>query len=150
MSAKKFIKGDAIILYLKDSDGDYLPVACLESTSLNETRNVLEAQTKCDPGQTVRAYGTYSYEIPMEGKYIDTTSAASPSFDTAASHDALAAKIRNEEDCDWRLSTGLADTPYYYGTGLLSGLNLDAPSGDWATFSGTIMGSGVVSATEPV
>jgi len=53
-----FIKGEILLLYVYDSGGSiYRPVACLTSNSLSQTRNVIEAQTKCDPGVTIKQSG---------------------------------------------------------------------------------------------
>lgn len=143
-----FIKGEAIILSIKDG-ASFKPIACLTSNSLNRTRNVIEAQTKCEPGQIIRQAGVASYEIAFEGNYIDTTSATGET--TKASHDSLMAIMDSTAgSVVWKMDTGLTDTPAYYGTAILTGLNWDNPSGDeFATFSGTLQGSGLITETDP-
>lgn len=145
------IKGEAIVLYVYDTtDVAYRPIACLTSNSLNITRGVIETQTKCDPGTTTRAAGTRSYEIPCEGLYIDTTSVGAQV--TKASHDYLLDIIQSTTGTvTWRMDTGLTDTPYYYGTGILTDLGNDNASGDeFATFSATISGDGDVVKIDPI
>ena len=84
-----FLKGEGAILYVYDGSA-YRPIACLTSNSLATALSVIETQTKCDPGQTIKGAGSFSYTIDAEGNYIDTTSAGG---DTAkASHDYLLVK----------------------------------------------------------
>ena len=135
-----FIAGEDIILYVWISPA-YLPIACLTSNSFNRAKTIIETTTKCDPGVVIRASGTRSYEIPFEGIYIDTTSATGD--DTKASHDALMALFDTDDLQTWRMDTGLADTPFYYGSGIFNQLDFTAGSGDeFANFSGNISGSG--------
>ena len=57
-----FIKGENLILYIHD-DTIYRPIACLTSNSLSQTLNIIESQTKCDPGVVIKDAGSMSYEI---------------------------------------------------------------------------------------
>lgn len=143
-----FIKGDNIILYVHDGS-IYRPIACLTSNSLSQTVNVIESQTKCDPGVVIKGPGSMTYEISYEGMYIDTTSAGAEV--TKASHDYIKTQLELLGTVTWKMSTGLADTTHYYGTGILSALDSDSPSGDeLATFSGTIAGSGSIVTIDPI
>ena len=142
-----FIKGDAVILSIHDGSA-YRPVACLTSNSLSESMGIIEVQTKCDPGVTQRQSGTYSYEISAEGEYIDTTSVGAET--TKASHDYMHSLFAAGAVVTWKMSTGLTDTTDYYGTGYMTELTADAPSGDeFATFSMTLMGDGSIVTTDP-
>ncbi len=144
-----FIKGDAIILYIWDNVSAYKPVACLTSNSLAQTRNIIESQTKCDPGLVIKDAGSLTYEITFEGNYIDTTSTGSADADKV-SHDALKVLLETGAAETWKMDTGLTDTTAYYGTGIFSDLTLDAAAGDeLATFSGTLSGSGAITTTDP-
>ena len=138
------INGDAVILYVWDSAA-YRPVACLTSNSLSETTNIIETQTKCAPGTISREIGTQSYEISCEGEYIDTTSTGAEI--TKASHDYL--RTIKDAKVDWRMSTGLTDTPYYFGTAIISDLSLDSPAGETSTFSATLSGDGSIVEIDP-
>ena len=144
-----FIKGDLIILSVHDGSV-YRPVACLTSNSLQQTRNIIEAQTKCNPGVTIKGAGSMDYSIEAEGNYIDTTSVGGST--TLASHDWLKANgMDNGAELTWRMATGLADTAYYYGTGFLSDLGMEAPAGDeFTTFSATLSGSGAIVTVDPI
>lgn len=142
-----FIKGDAIILYVYEGAA-YKPIACLTSNSLSQTRNIIESQTKCDPGLVIKDAGSITYEITFEGNYIDTTSVGG---DTGkSSHDSIKVLLEAGASDTWKMSTGLADTTDYFGTGIFSDLTLDASAGDeLATFSGTISGSGAIVTVDP-
>lgn len=141
------IKGDALIQSVWDGAA-YRPIACLTSNSLTRTRNIIESQTKCDPGVITKTAGSQSYEVPFEGEYIDTTSATGET--TLASHDFIMTLFDTGNLYSWRLATGLADTPYYYGEGVFSDLEMTGPAGDeLATFSGTLSGSGLITTIDP-
>ena len=85
-----FIKGDNIILYVHDGS-IYRPIACLTSNSLSQDVNVIESQTKCDPGVVIKDPGSMTYEITFEGNYIDTTSVGAEV--TKASHDYIKTQL---------------------------------------------------------
>lgn len=142
-----YIKGDAIVLYIWD-DTVYRPVACLTSNSLSQTRGVIETQTKCNPGLTEKAAGAMSYDISAEGNYIDTTSAGAEV--TKASHDFLFGIMNAGTSVTWKMDTGLSDEPNYFGTAILSDLEMTAPTGDeLTTFSCGLAGSGAIVTTDP-
>lgn len=139
------IKGENLILYVKDGV-TYRPIACLTSNSLSETKNIIESQTKCDPGVIIKTPGTYSYELSCEGEYIDTTSVGAAT--TKASHDFLHSIFGTM--VTWKLSTGLTTNANYYGTAILNDLSAEFPAGDeLATFSASLSGSGLITLTEP-
>lgn len=142
----ELIKGDAEILSLYDGTA-YVPFACLTSSSLSETRNVIESQTKCDPGLVTRTAGSYSYEISFEGEYIKPE-ASKESW--AELRDRIRAVADSE--VEWSITTTYADasTDIDYGTAILTDLSKDAPAGDeLITFSGSLSGSGAITGTNP-
>jgi len=145
MAGESFIKGDGLILSIHDGAG-YLPVACLTSNSLSTTRAVIETQTKCDPGQTIKRAGNFDYSISADGLYIDTGV-----DDTKFSHDRLLALQMAGANVTWSISTGLVTNTFYYGTAAISDLNLDAPTGqENSTFSCTLSGSGAIVLVDPI
>jgi len=145
MAGESFIKGDGLILSIHDGTG-YLPVACLTSNSLSTTRAVIETQTKCDPGQTIKRAGNFDYSISADGLYIDTGV-----DDTKFSHDRLLALQMAGANVTWSISTGLVTNTFYYGTAAISDLNLDAPTGqENSTFSCTLSGSGAIVLVDPI
>ena len=145
MAGETIIHGKLGILSIWDTSA-YKPVACLTSNSLSTTLSVIESNTKCDPGNTVRNADQFSYEISADGEYIDTTSVGGET--TLASHDWLLVKQMAKTDVTWKLDSGLTDT-IYYGTAIISDLNLDQPSDANSTFSATLSGSGAIVTTDP-
>lgn len=145
MAGETIIHGKLGILSIWDTDA-YKPVACLTSNSLATALSVIESNTKCDPGNTVRIADQFSYDISADGEYIDTTSVGGDS--AKASHDWLLEKQMAKTNVTWQLDSGLADTTYY-GTAIISDLNLDQPSDALSTFSATLSGSGAIVTTDP-
>ena len=147
MAGETLIKGDSAILYVHDGLV-YRPIACLTSNTLSQTRGVIETQTKCDPGNTVKGAGSMSYSISAEGLYIDTTSVGAEV--TKASHDYLKTIIDAGTSVTWKMDTALTDTAAYYGTAILSDLEASFPTGDeFANFSCTLEGSGAIVTVDP-
>ena len=140
------IKGEVGIIYVYDGAA-YRPIACLTSNSLATTVSVIESQTKCNPGTIEKQGGTFSYMIEAEGEYIDTTSVGG---DLAkASHDYLFQLQQVKALITWKLVTGVT-SQVYYGSALISDLNLDQGSGDdLSTFTVTLDGSGLISLIDP-
>lgn len=128
-----FIKGEVILLNIYDGVDSYDPVACLTSNSLSETRNIIESQTKCDPGKIAKTQGSYSYEISLEGEAIVSEA-------SKYSYAELRTLLTGTDLVEW--SMGPVDgTNTLYGSGYFSELSLDAPAGDEiATFSASLMG----------
>ena len=145
MAGETIIHGKLGILSIWDTSA-YKPVACLTSNSLSTALSVIESNTKCDPGNTVRNANEFSYDISADGEYIDTTSAGGET--TLASHDWLLVKQMAKTNVVWKLDSGLADT-IYYGTAIISDLNLDQPSDGNSTFSATLSGSGAIVLVDP-
>jgi len=141
-----FIKGENLILYIHDGS-IYRPIACLTSNSLSQTLNIIESQTKCDPGVVIKDAGTMSYEISAEGQYIDTTSVGAQV--TKASHDYLYTVMGTT--VTWKMDSGLTTMVAYYGSAVVGDLSLDAAAGDeMATFSCTLAGSGAIVIVDPI
>jgi hypothetical protein len=139
-----FIKGDAVILSIYDGT-DYLPVGCLTSNSLSLTRNVIETQNKCAPGQIIRKAGSSSSEISFEATYI-STDASKTDFNALFEF----INVTSGTTQDWKMTSNQSSPVAYYGTAVLSDLELSAAAGDeFATYSGTLQNSGVIVTTDP-
>lgn len=145
MAGETIIHGKLGILSIWDTD-TYEPIACLTSNSLATTLSVIESNTKCDPGNIVRNADAFSYELSCDGEYIDTTSAGGE--DTLHSHDQLLVLQMAKTNVDWKLDSGLADT-IYYGTAIITDLNLDQPSDANSSFSASLSGTGAIVLTDP-
>ena len=142
MSVK--IKGEELILYIYDGSSAYEPIACLTSNSLAQTRNVIESQTKCDPGVVTKLAGSVNYNISFEGEYIETESGLQSHAELFAYINTITGTLQ-----EWKLDSGQG-TDAYYGDAILADLTLDAPAGDeLSTFSGTLEGSGLIVTTNP-
>lgn len=141
------VKGESGILYIHDGT-IYRPVACLTANSLNTAVSVIESQTKCNPGQTIKQAGVFSYTIDADGEYIDTTSVGGD--DTKASHDFLLVAQQTKVAQTWKLDTGVSGA-VYYGSAIISDLTLDQGAGDEiSTFSLTLDGSGDIVLVDPI
>lgn len=137
-----YIKGDAIILSVRDG-ASYEPIACLTSNSLSLTRNIIETQTKCDPGVVIKTPGSLSYSISADGVAI-TTEAGLVSANALITKMNLATQAVDT----WRIDDG--NGGYYYGTGVFTEITFDASAGDEnATFSTSIEGSGLIVTSAP-
>jgi hypothetical protein len=139
-----FIKGDAVILSIYDGSA-YEPIGCLTSNSLSVTRNVIEAQTKCAPGEITRVAGSTSSEVSFEATYIKTE-AGKTDFDALLNF----INVANGSTQTWKMSTDQITPVSYYGTAVLADLEITAAAGDeFATYSGTLQNSGLITETDP-
>ena len=143
MANETFIKGDDVLFSIWDTDA-YEPIACVTSSSLSETVNIEEVQTKCDPGNIVKTPLTYSYEISLDGIYIDEA------VDLARqSHGKLKTLLRNKTRITWRMATGITAPTSEYGFGYITALDLTGDAGTNATFTATISGTGAIVSVDP-
>lgn len=140
------ILGNNLILYVWDGTA-YRPVACVTSNALNQTKEIIESQTKCDPNEIIKTSSTRSYSINADGEYIDTTSTGGET--TKASHDYLMGLYNQDTPFTWRMSTGLTDTTNYYGSAIISDLSLTGDANQISTFSTTFEGSGAIVTVDP-
>ena len=143
MANETFIKGDDVLFSIYDTSA-YEPIACITSSSLSETVDIEEVQTKCDPGNIVKTPLTYSYEISLDGIYIDEA------VDTGKqSHAKLKALLRAKTLVTWKMSTGVTSPTDEYGFGYITALDLTGDAGANATFTATISGTGAITSTDP-
>jgi hypothetical protein len=144
------IKGESGVLFIEEGDA-WLPIACLTSNSLASTVAEITRQTKCAPGVTEKSAGSFNYTLSAEGEYIDTTTAGGD--DTKVSHDKLLALQQSRLLVTWKLDTNItnATSTKYYGTALITDLNLDQAAGDaLSTFSATLSGNGAITSVDPL
>ena len=140
-----FIKGDAVILSIWNGTDAYEPIGCLTSNELSVTRNIIEAQTKCDAGQIIKQAGSTSSEISFEAIYIKTE-AGKTDFDALLDF----INVANGTTQTWKMSTDQSDPVAYYGVAVLADLSLSASAGDeFATYSGTLSNSGLILTVDP-
>ena len=152
MADEQFYSGSLFMLYIRNS-GTWKPVACLTSNGISESWDFAETVTKCDPGVTRRKPTTYSYEIPFEGVFTDTSGAGG---DTAkASWDTIKGIARAKTLAEYQIAllrTDGSEEPNFapqYGTAYFSALDITGAEGEFITFSGTLLGDGDISETDP-
>ena len=139
-----FIKGDDVILSIYDGSA-YKPVGCLTSNDISFTRNVIEAQTKCNPGVIVKQAGSTSSEISFEATYI-VTDAGKTSFDELLQF----INVINGTTQTWKMTSAQSSPVAYYGSAILADLSLSSAAGDeFASFSGTLSNSGLIVTVDP-
>lgn len=136
-----FVKGDTVILSIWDGVDSYDPVACLTSNEISLTKNMIESQTKCSPGKIVKTPSSKDYEITFEAE-TETGGSNTTTFAI------LFAAQQAGTAVEWQISNLDEASASYYGTGYITDLSSAAPSGDeLLTFSGTIVGDGVLDIT---
>ena len=146
MANETYIKGKLLILSVHDGS-IYRPAACVTSNSISSSLEVIETQTKCDPDNISKSPGAFSYDMSVDGVYIDTTSVGEEV--TKSSHDHLLTLQQAKTRVTWRMATGIADTAFYYGFGYITDLNLDGDVAENGSFSATISGDGAIVTTDP-
>lgn len=141
------IKGDAGLFYIHDGE-IYRPVACLTTNSISTNVSVITSNTKCNPGVTGKQAGIFDYSISGDGEYIDTTSIGGD--DTKASHDYLLKQQLLKLPVTFKYDTG-ATGSIYYGTAIISSLELSQDAGDaLSTFTTTLEGIGTILLVDPI
>jgi hypothetical protein len=139
------IKGQNEVLEVWDGTSTYEPMVCLISHTLSENVDEISSRTKCDAnGATTKEAGAYTYEISFEGEYAETEAGK-------ASWAELRTKLRSLGTFDWRITTTYADasTDIEYGSGFFSNLEKTAGTDEFISFSGSLIGSGLITATDP-
>ena len=152
MANETFYMGGLFMLYIR-TGGTWKPFSCMTSNGLSESWDFAETVTACDPGTTRRKPTTYSYEIPYEGVFTDTTGAGG---DTAkASWDTAKTIARAKQLTDWKLALLKDDgdeEPNFapqYGSAYFSSLEITGTPTDFITYSATLLGDGDITETDP-
>ena len=145
MAGETFIKGNDVLFSIYDTIATaYQPIGCVKSSSISESVNIDEVETKCDPGNIVKTPGSYSYEITGDGLYIDEA------VDTLRqSHAKLKGYLRAKTLITWKMTTGITTPTDEFGTGYITACDLSGESGTNATFTFTISGTGAIVAVDP-
>ena len=135
------------ILYIYNTvQEDYEPIVCLTSHNISHSVDEISSRTKCDAnGATQRRAGAYTYEIGFDGVYSE--------FDatTVLAYEDLRANLLTLGNFTWKIETkyksGVLERQY--GTGYFASLEKTAEIDSDVTFSGSIMGSGIPTDTDP-
>lgn len=140
-----YVKTISEILAVWNGSDAYENIICLTSHSLSESVDEISTRTKCDDnGATQRRAGAYTYEISFDGVYPETEAGK-------VGWAELRTKLRALGNVDWRLTTTYsnASTDIEYGNGYFSNLEKTAEIDSDITFTGSLMGSGLISSTDP-
>ena len=135
--AETYIAGHTGVLSYWDTSA-YKPIACLTSTSLARTLQVIEKVNMCTAGEVVKTGDTVERTLSIEGEVVDGG--------TDASLDELEAIVKAKADKTFKLGRGAS---YYYFTGLVTELSDNFQAGEDATFSATIQLTSAPSGTDP-
>lgn len=140
-----YVKAINEILYVWNGATAYEPIICLTSHGLSESVDEISTRTKCDTGgATQRRAGAYSYEISFDGVYSEVEA-------SKLGWAGLRTKLRSLGNFDWKIETTYSDasTDEEYGNGYFSSLEKTAEIDTDITFTGSLMGSGLIVATDP-
>jgi len=141
-----YVKTKTEILSIWNGSDAYRPVVCLTSHNISESVDEIATRTKCDSdGATQKREGAYTYEIGFDGVYSDPDGA----FE---GYEQLTTRLRNRGgNFTWKISTRYSDASTFdnYGSGFLSSLEKTAEIDSDVTFTGSIMGSGLITTTDP-
>ena len=143
----KYLDGKLEVFEIWNGLDAYEMPICFSSHTLSETVDEISGRTKCDlNGAMQKRAGAYSYEISFEGLYVQAEANKIAWTD-------LRDKLRALGNFDWRITTTYLDNPtttdVEYGNGFLSNLEKTATIDEDIAFSGTLIGNGLISATDP-
>jgi hypothetical protein len=155
MAEKKILgKNDILFIYaaIKDDEGanvaaNYFPVACLTSNDISHSQAMTDGTvTKCNtsPDPT---YGAYSYQITFEAENMEDDGLKAS---YSAVYDAMKLAKTSEGYIYFKIETTMSDDTKRteFGKGYITELSRTSPAEGAETFSGTIRGSGELSATD--
>lgn len=156
MPTKRLGKNTILSIYtsIKDEDGTvvpaaYFPIGCLTTNDINHTTNMTDGtKTKCDSNPEP-TYDTLTYEITFEAVAYDDDG-AKVTYDDMIALQSDAFKKNNL--IYFKLEDLVGDPAVAqrtrFGKGYLTDLSESTPADGEVTYSGTIRGSGEISATD--
>lgn len=138
------IKGQNEILSIWDGVDTYEPVVCIISHTVSENVDEISSRTKCDAnGATQKESGAYTYEISFEGEYAENEA-------DKVSWAELRTKLRSLGTFTWKIETTYSSgSDVEYGTGFFGNLDKTAGTDEFISFSGSLIGSGLITSTDP-
>lgn len=130
------LNGNDIPLKISTDAGvTYKSVVCATTAGVQMSRDITEVETKCGKLTTV---GNVAWTCNVEG-VVNTT----PSGTEVSYEDLLGIIVGNTSTLVKVESPVSAGTDFYIqGTVIMTGLDIDTPSGDFAAFTCTLTGSG--------
>lgn len=133
-----FTLGEDRLLYIK-INGDYLPIGCLTSNSLDESSEFLDTTTRDNEGWTTSRPISQSYNINFSGIQVNTT-VAGGDF-TIASYDKVREFKRNRILVEWKLQ-GNTYPIVDFGKFYIQNISESESVGEFITFTGSAVGYG--------
>ncbi|QEL01137.1 hypothetical protein FKG96_10055 [Olivibacter sp. LS-1] len=130
------ILGRDIILEVREKGSEtWLTLVCLRTYTMNRVTATFQTTSRCTGNFTKVGLGAISYTVPFEGD-IDID----PAMEQAA-YNWIARVEKNQTLLQWRAYS--PDYKYFRsGNGYISTSEETAPQDGFATFSGTIIGTG--------
>jgi len=138
------MRGQDIILDIRaKGDEDWLTLTCLRTYTITKNTSEITTSNRCSGPAGVSRPNVLTYQVPFDGD-MDIDPAA-----TEASYQQLAEWELGQSILEWRAYN--ADQSYYRsGEGWLSTTEENGPQDGFATFSGTINGTGTYAIVPPV
>ena len=134
-----FISGVLRVLYIKVDD-DFLPVGCLTSNSFSESSTMLGTTTRDNADGWQSSIPTaQNYSIPFDGVLTDELESVS-----LVTYYMLQSLKRNRTLIDWRIES--VEGEFETGQGYISDLGNTNTIDEFVSFSGLIIGLGLVEA----
>jgi|GEM_PF-3494753 len=130
------VLGRDIILEVREKGSEaWLTLVCLRTYSMNRVTTTFQTVNRCNPKFAKIGLGAITYTVPFEGD-IDID----PTLEQAAYN--WVARVEKEQKLlQWRAYS--PDYKYFRsGNGYISTSEENAPQDGFATFSGTIIGTG--------
>jgi len=137
--------GSYRILYIKEGI-DYLPIGCLTENSFSEDVEMLDTTTRENSGWRTSQPILQSFNIDFSGLQINTRFTNADL--TKISYDKLKVLKRNKTLIEWKIEN--TDLVFLeYGKGYITSLSETNAIDEFITFSGTLSGSGAITAVDP-
>jgi hypothetical protein len=136
-----FIDGADRILYIKQEDV-WLPIGCLSSNGFSESSEMLGSTTRDNTnGWKSSVPSNQTYSLSFEGLLGTVYSST-----TVVTYYQLQIYKRLKDLIEWRVDDGLGN--YDFGSGYISELSNTNLIDEFVSFSGVIVGAGIVSNDE--
>jgi hypothetical protein len=134
----EFTLGEDRLFYIK-IDGDFVPVGCLTSNSMEEQSEFIDTTTRDNEGWSTSRPILQNYNLSFSGLQVNTTIAGG-NF-TIASYDKLRNLKRSSTLIDWKLQ-GTTYPIVDFGKCYIQNLSDTENVGEFLAFSGSAIGYG--------
>jgi len=129
-----FTEGTYKLLYIKKDDGEYYLIGCLSSNGFNESADILDTTTRDNADGWESGIPTKQrYNIPFNGVLFGGDGSSSISYKE------IRTKKRTRTKIEWKIEDGKG-VDVDYGFGYITNLSESADTGEYVSFTGTIIG----------